>query len=158
MSSVLNLLELVALPPPAAQCADEAEAIPLMRRPILTVHDFILGSLLGTAASCLALAAGMFLGLGETRLAICFATVTILIVLCIAAPGLVTRANSRPLLLSLAHRHLFGHPLIADYTKPVWLSDEARPEAWAFVEQREAERRNATLTMTDGCCDEEPPF
>ena len=158
MRSVLNLLESVALPPPATQSADEAEAIPLMRRPILTVHDFILASLLGTAASCHALAAGMLLGLGETRLAICFAAVTILIVLCVAAYGLVARANSRPLLLSLAHRHLFGHALIADYAKPVWLSDEARPEAWAFIEQRAAERRNAMLAMADGCCDEEPPF
>ncbi len=117
--------------------------MPLMRRPILTASDFLLASLLGAAASCLALVTGMFLGIGETRIAICFASVTVLIVLYVAvSPAPVAMANLRPLPPSLVHARLLGHPLFADdYAKPEWLSDQDTPEAMTFYE--EAERHDA---------------
>jgi hypothetical protein len=94
--------------------------MPLMCRPNLIVRDLILASLLATAASCLALVTGISLALGETRLAICFATITVLIVFYVAiSPTPVARGNLRPLPPSLVHKRLLGHPLIADYG---WLS------------------------------------
>ena len=82
----------------AAQPPDEAEAMPLMHQPILAAREFILALLLGAAASCLALVAGMFLGFGETGLGICFATLTILIVLYVAAaPAPIAMASLRRL-------------------------------------------------------------
>ncbi len=101
--------------PPAAQRVDAAEAMPLMLRPLLTVRDFVLGSLLGAAASCLALVAGMSLGFGKTRLAVCFTAVTVLIILYVAlspAPTAVARLHPLPPLL--VQKRLLGHPLIAD--------------------------------------------
>ena len=131
--------------------------MPLMHQPILAAREFILASLLGAAASCLALVAGMFLGFGETGLSICFAALTILIVLYVAAaPPPIAIANLRPLPPSLAHRRLLGHPLIADYSQTVWLSDGYLLESMTFME--EAERSNALLAMADACYDNEAPF
>ena len=130
----------------AAQPPDEAEAMPLMHQPILDAREFILASLLGAAASCLALVAGMFFGFGESGLGICFAALTILIVLYVAAaPAPIAMANLRLLPPSLAHRRLLGHPLIADYSQTVWLSDGYLPESGTFME--EAERSDALLAM-----------
>ena len=130
----------------AAQPPDEAEAMPLMHQPILDAREFILASLLGAAASCLALVAGMFLGFGETGLGICFAALTILIVLYVATtPAPIAMANLRLLPPSLAHRRLLGHPLIADYSQTVWLSDGYLPGSRTFME--EVERSDALLAM-----------
>ncbi len=83
----------------------------------LTFRDLILASLLAATASCLALVTSMSLALGEIRLAICFAVVTVLIVLYVAAsPDSIATGNLQPLSPSLMHRRLLGHPLIADYS------------------------------------------
>ncbi len=129
--------------PPAAQRVDAAEAMPLMLRPLLTVRDFVLGSLLGAAASCLALVAGMSLGFGKTRLAVCFTAVTVLIILYVAlSPPLPQWRACTRLPPLLGQRRLLGHPLIADdYSE--YASEGNGPETMRSME--EAEHRDALL-------------
>ncbi len=127
--------------------------MPLMLRPILTARDFISALLLGAVASCLALVTGMFFGFGETRLAVCFAAVTVLIVLYVAvSPAPIAVANLRPLPPSLTHRRLLGHPLIADCAQTIG------SVIGSHDVMKEAERHDTLFAMADAFCYGEAPF